>query len=89
MESIKLNLKQTLRLLTAIECTKPKLFNEITQTADKCSTVYAEFDLQGTYKLIFKSTNSNNCIQQYVSWDSTDNIHNYIMNTENRVSPCD
>lgn len=77
MTHIALNVAQISRLLTAIKQTKPDLYDDINRSLDCCTGIYVESDLQGAYFLTFNQRAYYE--QRVISWDSNDDIHNYIM----------
>lgn len=77
MTHIALNAAQTLRLWTAIKQTKPVLYDDINRSLDNCKGIYIETDSQGAYFLTFNQRAYYE--QMVISWDSNDDIHNYIM----------
>lgn len=77
MTHIALNVAQISRLLTAIKQTKPDLYDDINRALDCCKGIYVESDLQGAYFLTFNQRAYYE--QRVISWDSNDDIHNYIM----------
>lgn len=84
MTHIALNVAQISRLLTAIKQTKPDLYDDINRSLDNCKGIYVETDLQGAYFLTFNQRAYYE--QQVISWDLTDDIHEYIMKgSENEV----
>lgn len=78
MTHIALNAAQISRLWTAIKQTKPDLYDDINRSLDCCKGIYVETDLQGAYFLTFNQRAYYE--QMAISWDSNDDIHNYIMN---------
>ena len=78
MTHIALNAAQASRLWTAIKQTKPVLYDDINRSLDCCKGIYIETDSQGAYFLTFDQRAYYE--QQVISWDSNDDIHNYIMN---------
>lgn len=88
LSPVTLNFNQTYRLLKAIEFTKRELFEEINQLGSlpiiaeydmKRLSISAEYDMQGRYTLTLKRINPILSRMLNVSWDLTDNIHNYIL----------
>ena len=77
MTYIALNAAQASRLWTAIKQTKPVLYDDINRSLDNCKGIYIETDLQGAYFLTFNQRAYYE--QRVISWDSNDDIHNYIM----------
>ena len=77
MAHIALNAAQASRLWTAIKQTKPVLYDNINRSLDNCKGIYVETDSQGAYFLTFNQRAYYE--QMVISWDSNDDIHNYIM----------
>lgn len=77
MTHIALNAAQASRLWTAIKQTKPVLYDDINRSLDTCKGIYVETDSQGAYFLTFNQRAYYE--QQVISWDSNDDVHNYIM----------
>lgn len=77
MTHITLNAAQISRLWTAIKQTKPDLYDDINRSLDCCKGIYVETDSQGAYFLTFDQRAYYE--QQVISWDSNDDVHNYIM----------
>lgn len=78
-----LNAAQISRLLTAIKQRQPDLFDVINRYLISCKNIYVEYDLQGGYFLTFRYDVYYR--QQFLMWNSDDDIHNYIMNgSENK-----
>ena len=78
MTHIALNAAQISRLWTAIKQTKPDLYDDLNRSLDCCKGIYVETDLQGVYFLTFNQRAYYE--QRVISWDSNDDIHDYIMN---------
>lgn len=78
MTHIALNAAQISRLWAAIKQTKPDLYDDINCSLHCCKGIYVETDLQGAYFLTFDQRAYYE--QRVISWDSNDDIHNYIMN---------
>lgn len=88
MAHIALNATQIFRLWAAIKQIKPDLFDDINRSLKDCNGIYVEYDSQGTYCLTTEYP-THYYRQFYISWNSIDNIHNYIMNDSVRVFPAD
>lgn len=78
MAQTELNVFQISRLWTAIKQTKPDLYDDVNRSLDTCKYIYVETDSQGAYFLTFDQRAYYE--QQVISWDSNDDVHNYIMN---------
>ena len=77
MTHIALHAAQASRLWTAIKQTKPVLYDDINRSLNNCKGIYIETDSQGAYFLTFNQRAYYE--QRVISWDSNDDIHNYIM----------
>ena len=85
METIMLTVLQIHRLLNAIKETNPTLFGEIENDTSKMYRVYASYDENGSYCLEFTDISYIRQKIYYVSWDTSDPVHNYIFYTTRRV----
>jgi hypothetical protein len=89
MKPITLSKEQLSRLLNAIQEFDLDLYNKVKTNANRYYRFYANFDGLTSYTLGFTDVNYKPTAIYYISWDSIDIIHDYIMNDSSRVSSCD
>lgn len=89
MKPITLSKEQLSRLLNTIKESNLDLYNKIKTDANRYYRFYANFDGATSYTLGFTDVNYKPTATYYISRDSTDIIHDYIMNDSSRVSSCD